>query len=136
MSRDAALRAAFALALVLAPSPTAAAWAQDRSADPAVVAQGGQLVGRNCGMCHAIGRSDQSLAAGAPAFRDLHERYEIGALAEALAEGILIGHPAMPEFRFEPKEVAAIIAYLQSIQSRQKTLLRTGPNRLTSAKSR
>ena len=72
-------------------------------------------------MCHATARSDESALPQAPAFRDLHERYPIEGLSEALAEGILTGHPAMPEFRFTPAEVAEIIAYLQSIQSRQRT---------------
>ena len=37
-------------------------------------------------------------------------------LAEALAEGLSVGHPDMPEFVFEPDQVAAILAYLKSIQ--------------------
>ena len=30
--------------------------------------------------------------------------------------GIVSGHPEMPEFSFEPEEVDAVIAYLESIQ--------------------
>lgn len=37
-------------------------------------------------------------------------------LEEALAEGIYVGHPDMPVFRFEPDEVEALIDYIQSIQ--------------------
>jgi mono/diheme cytochrome c family protein len=55
----------------------------------------------------------------APPFRTLSERYPVTALEEAFAEGILVGHPAMPEFRFEPHEIDAIIAYLQSVQTRR-----------------
>ena len=33
-----------------------------------------------------------------------------------MAEGILTGHPAMPEFRFAPNQVAEVLAYLESIQ--------------------
>jgi hypothetical protein len=33
-------------------------------------------------------------------------------LSEVLAEGIMLGHPDMPEFTFEPGEIEAIIAYL------------------------
>ena len=40
---------------------------------------------------------------------------------EALAEGILTGHPAMPAFSFPPSDVQAIIRYLDSVQSRQKS---------------
>ena len=42
----------------------------------------------------------------------------IEGLAEALAEGIFVGHPDMPEFVFEADEVGAILAYLKSIQER------------------
>jgi len=35
-----------------------------------------------------------------------------------LAEGISVGHGEMPEFVFEASDVAAIIAYLKSIQER------------------
>jgi hypothetical protein len=36
-----------------------------------------------------------------------------------LAEGLLTGHPMMPEFRFPPEDGKAIIRYLKSIQTRQ-----------------
>jgi len=39
-------------------------------------------------------------------------------LEEALGEGLLSGHPDMPEFVFGPRDVGAIIRYLQSIQDR------------------
>ena len=34
------------------------------------------------------------------------------------AEGIITGHPDMPEFLFEAPDVGAILAYLESIQER------------------
>jgi cytochrome c len=37
-------------------------------------------------------------------------------LAEALAEGLSVGYPDMPELAFEPDQIAAILAYLKSIQ--------------------
>jgi hypothetical protein len=42
----------------------------------------------------------------------------IESLEEALGEGIISGHPDMPEFTFENSDVGAIIAYLKSIQDR------------------
>ena len=39
-------------------------------------------------------------------------------LAEALAEGLFVGHPDMPQFVFDAQDVGAIIAYLKSIQER------------------
>jgi cytochrome c len=83
-------------------------------------ARGLELVRRNCGMCHAIGETGDSPNKQAPRFRELGRRYPIDDLAEALAEGILTGHPAMPQFRFSPAEVDDIIAYLKSVQVRNQ----------------
>lgn len=70
----------------------------------------------SCASCHAIGRSDESAAPEAPPFRTLSRHYRVAMLEEALAEGISVGHPAMPEFQFAPDDVDALIAYLSSIQ--------------------
>jgi cytochrome c len=102
------------LALAAALAVSLAASAQTGSPQ-----RGHDLVVRNCGMCHAVGRSDVSASPSAPAFRDLNQRYPVDNLAEALAEGILTGHPQMPEFSFNAAQVADIIAYLQSIQTQQ-----------------
>jgi cytochrome c len=55
----------------------------------------------------------------APPFRDLARRYAIEALGEALAEGIVVGHPAMPRFTFEPREIDALLAFLSDLGSHQ-----------------
>jgi cytochrome c len=101
------------LAAVLAAVATAAA-AQEPSAR-----RGSLLVKRHCGGCHATGVAGASRHPAAPPLRELHRRYEPENLAEALAEGILTGHPAMPSFRFEPRDVRSIILYLNEIQERQ-----------------
>ena len=49
-------------------------------------------------------------------FRELAKRYPINALEEAFAEGIVTGHPGMPEFEATPKQIADIVAYISSIQ--------------------
>jgi len=36
-------------------------------------------------------------------------------LQEALAEGITVGHPDMPEFELLPEQVASFLAYLKSL---------------------
>jgi mono/diheme cytochrome c family protein len=41
----------------------------------------------------------------------------VDSLEEAFAEGISVGHPAMPQFAFAPDDVRALVAYLQSIQN-------------------
>jgi hypothetical protein len=40
----------------------------------------------------------------------------VESLEEALGEGIISGHPDMPEFIFTGEDVGAIIAYLKLIQ--------------------
>jgi cytochrome c len=74
------------------------------------------LVRTNCSRCHAIGKVGESPLRIAPPFRTLHERYPVGDLQEPLAEGIITGHPTMPEFRFDPGQVGDIIAYLKSLE--------------------
>ncbi len=79
---------------------------------------GEELLNRNCAACHAVGRNGESANKVAPAFRTLGQRYPIESLEEALGEGIMSGHPDMPEFSFDAGDVGAIIAYLKSIQRR------------------
>jgi mono/diheme cytochrome c family protein len=79
---------------------------------------GETLLTRDCARCHAVGRSGDSPNKEAPAFRTLGKRYPIESLEEALGEGIMSGHPDMPEFKFDADGVGAIIAYLKSIQQR------------------
>lgn len=69
-----------------------------------------------CASCHAIGRADESLHPEAPALRTLSTKYPVEMLAEALAEGILVGHPDMPPFVLEPGEIDALLDYLEVIQ--------------------
>jgi mono/diheme cytochrome c family protein len=66
--------------------------------------------------CHSIDATGASPFEPAPPFRTLGARYPLDNLEEALAEGILGGHPAMPEFVFEPEQIDAIIAYMKSLQ--------------------
>jgi cytochrome c len=108
MSRQALRKIA---AAVLACGLTAGA------AQAASVSHGRQIAQRNCAMCHAIGPTGQSRNRVAPPFRTLSQRYPIEMLAEALAEGMLTGHPEMPEFRFEPPAIQDLIAYIESVQT-------------------
>ena len=84
----------------------------------APVKRGEALLTRNCARCHATGTAGLSPHTEAPPFRTLSRRYPVEGLAEALAEGLFVGHPDMPQFTFEPQDVGAIIAYLKSIQER------------------
>jgi mono/diheme cytochrome c family protein len=92
---------------------TVSAFAQE---DAALRKRGEYLLATNCSQCHAIGRTGASRHPGALPFRMLSTRYPIEALAESLAEGLSVGNPDMPEFSFEHDEIAAILAYLKSVQ--------------------
>ena len=101
--------------LVVATAPFAAAADDDMSA---VVKKGRLLLHANCSACHATETDDASLNTAAPAFRDVAKRYPPEDLGEGLAEGIVTGHPDMPEFVFQPDEIGAIIAYLDWLRAR------------------
>jgi mono/diheme cytochrome c family protein len=85
------------------------------SVDTDTVAKGRAIIEANCARCHAIGMEDSSHHEEAPAFRVVVTRYPPEDLAEALAEGIVSGHPDMPEFVFQPAEIEAILAYLGTL---------------------
>ena len=74
------------------------------------------FVKTNCAICHAIGRYDESPLAIAPPFRTLHNRYPIEDLEESLAEGIVTGHPSMPQFQLDGAQINDLIAYLKTLE--------------------
>lgn len=78
-------------------------------------AEGLALVKANCARCHAVGMDDASPHAKAPPFRLVAERYPSENLAEALAEGIVAGHPDMPVWVLKPEQIEAYLAYLDSL---------------------
>ena len=86
-----------------------------------LTAKGKALVEANCARCHAIGPEGQSTHPKAPPFRVVVTRYPVENLAEALAEGIVGGHRDMPEFVFQPSEIDAILAYLDSLKAAPET---------------
>jgi cytochrome c len=88
------------------------------AADITTLRRGESLLERNCSRCHAIGSDGESRHPQAPWFRTLGKRYPVEFLEEALGEGIISGHPDMPEFRFSGEDVGAIVMYLKSIQER------------------
>lgn len=96
-----------ALVLLFGPAVEASASSADR---------GLMFVETNCSMCHAIGREDESPLAIAPPFRTLHELYPVEYLEEALAEGIVTGHPSMPEFELDEAQIDNLIAYLKTLE--------------------
>ena len=85
-------------------------------AHAAAADRGLTFVKTNCAICHAIGRYDESPLAIAPPLRTLHEFYPVEELEEALAEGIVTGHPSMPEFQLDLAQINDLIAYLKTLE--------------------
>lgn len=77
---------------------------------------GRAIVEFNCSGCHGVHRTGLSRNVAAPLFRDVVKRYPLDNLAEALAEGIMTGHPDMPQFVFRPEEIGAILSYLATLK--------------------
>ncbi len=74
------------------------------------------FVRTHCAKCHSVDRVGPSPLKIAPPLRTLHERYPVETLQESLAEGIVTGHPTMPEFQLDPGQVGDVIAYLKSLE--------------------
>ncbi len=74
------------------------------------------FVRTHCAHCHSIDKVSPSPLVTALPLRTLHERYPVENLEEPLAEGIITGHPSMPEFRLDPGQVADVIVYLKSLE--------------------
>lgn len=89
------------------------------AATPEQIDAGRRIVELHCVSCHAVRSSDTSRDLSAPPLRTLAERYPVTGLPEAFAQGVLVGHPNMPDFRFNATQITEILAYLQSIQTRQ-----------------
>jgi len=103
------------LAVVLAVILGGTVAAHSQGLSPAAQ-RGLRFVQTHCASCHSIGRVGDSPLTIAPPFRTLHQKYPVESLQEALAEGIVTGHPTMPEFRLDPGQVGDVIAYLKSLE--------------------
>ncbi len=104
--------AALFVVALLAPVGHASA---GTSPNAALIAQGQAIAQTHCKQCHAIGRTGESPNVQAPLFRRLAARYPLDHLAEAFAEGIVVSHTEMPQFELETPQIAALLAYLDSL---------------------
>jgi len=102
----------FAIGLLLAFPFGEPAAAQD-------LEKGRALAENLCQTCHAIGTTGESANAEAPPLREIAGRYSVWSLQEALAEGILVGHPDMPEFTLDPDEINALLGYMDTLTPRE-----------------
>lgn len=84
-----------------------------------LIEEGREFARNRCAHCHGVGRIDESPLEQAPPFHRLHHRYPVEQLAEAFAEGIVVGHSEMPAFELQPHEIEALLAYLGSLEPRR-----------------
>lgn len=77
--------------------------------------RGERIARQQCGGCHAVALTGASPMPGAPPFRDMGVAYPVSYLQEAMAEGLVTAHPAMPAFTFEPDQIADLIAYMELV---------------------
>jgi mono/diheme cytochrome c family protein len=99
----------FFAALATAYTPLAA-HAQNGS-----VEEGRQIAQKFCAGCHAIGEEASSPHSDAPPFRYIAANRSAESLREVFGEGMIVGHPDMPRWRFQADDVSSLIAYLKSI---------------------
>jgi len=80
-----------------------------------VVDLGRELAEWNCATCHNIEVTGDSPFEAAPPFRTLPQKYDPTELEEAFVEGIVVGHPAMPEWEMTAEQASALSAYIASL---------------------
>ena len=95
----------------------ASAGSAEETAPSDLEQRGRVLAERMCVECHAVGEREQSRHAGAPAFRALDRRLDLDSFMSRLREGLTVGHPDMPTFRFTREDARAFVLYLRSIQA-------------------
>ena len=77
--------------------------------------EGREIAEARCSMCHAVGQTGASPHPEAPPFRTLQDRYDVRLLEEALAEGMITGHPDMPEVVLDVDQIESFLLYLESL---------------------
>ena len=104
------------LAFMLALFGISAAFAEEKVPSE-LERRGRALAERMCAECHAITEQGPSPHVGAPAFRALDRRLDLDSFMDRLREGLTVGHPDMPMFRFTSEDARAFVLYLRSIQA-------------------
>ena len=79
-----------------------------------------QLARTLCATCHAVAPGEIGLHPLAPTFQDIASRYSVWDLEEALAEGILVGHASMPQFKLKPKDIRDLLTYMDALPKLKK----------------
>ncbi|MEH6496443.1 MAG: cytochrome c [Pseudomonas marincola] len=79
------------------------------------ISNGRAIVDQYCARCHNVASQGVSPFQPAPPFRELASRWPLEYLEESLAEGISVGHKAMPEFQLSPDQIKDLLNYIRAI---------------------
>ena len=79
------------------------------------VEAGAHIAQTFCAKCHAVGKTGESPFEPAPPFRTFQQKWPLEDIEEALAEGIVVGHDAMPAFELSENQIADLIGYLHTL---------------------
>jgi cytochrome c len=80
------------------------------------VEAGRELAERHCARCHGLGEHGESPHREAPPLRTFGDKWPLESLEEALVEGIVVGHPDMPELAFDPDEISNLLGYIATLR--------------------
>ncbi|KRA61185.1 cytochrome C [Caulobacter sp. Root656] len=86
-------------------------------ADLPLVDSGRTLALGECSACHAVGPSGGAPATGAPSFSSIAERYRDYRLDWELETISQVGHYRMPAKMLTSPEIAALTAYIRTLDS-------------------
>lgn len=100
------------LAIIIVLLGTSFSFSQDNE-QSALEKHGQGLAVQMCGECHSTGRSGSSV----PPLREVGRRLDLDFVPERLRDGLMVGHPDMPTFRFTREDARAFVLYLRSIQT-------------------
>lgn len=119
---------AFAMMVLAAPAAIADTSGGTKDAGQGAngqIAEGEAIARARCGVCHAVGATDESPAWANTntAFRALSDRFPIPMLQKALSSGVISGHDEMPGFQFSLHEITALVAYIDSFAPQEKRYL-------------
>lgn len=91
------------------------------------IERGRSIALARCAVCHAVEPGDASPHRITPPFRDLHERYPVEMLEEALRTNVVSGHDEMPMFELESADMRALLAYIDSLSPGRPGYLTRAP---------
>lgn len=105
------IRCTTTLILLLSATTAGGAWARSDK----LAQEGHAIAVARCSGCHATETTGASPLQTAPPFRSLAYGYPVEGIDEALAKGIVVGHPDMPSEPWDSTDIRRFVAYLKSI---------------------